>query len=152
MKCPRCGNETRVSRTFSEDLIVNRVRKCTNCSFQAWTLETINPKGLKVRKRDRYVVAFDIEKLRKSIKMACQKLEISDFDQENIVRRVIDSFALQVGTEKIIESQEIGEEVLKHLKDLHDAAFVRYASYYMYQKDPKTFKKMKDQIMRTVSN
>jgi len=82
-------------------------------------------------------VAFDREKLSRSIAIATRK---RDIDQETIERTVSQIVrTLEQTGETEISSALIGQYVMSALKEIDDVAFVRYASVYRNFREAKDF-------------
>jgi len=92
-----------------------------------------------VVKRDGRREPFDSEKIRNGIRKACEKRPISADVQDKVVddvsREVFNTLASEVTT------RDIGEIVMKNLKDVDEVAYVRFASVYREFKDTQTFMK-----------
>ena len=91
MRCPYCNStDSRVtdSRPDIEDAIIRRRRVCEQCGAKFTTVERIQMRDLMVRKNSGKLEAFDREKLRRSIKLACRNRDVGDeqiekLEQEN---------------------------------------------------------------------
>ena len=85
-------------------------------------------------------------RLMSGILRACHKRPVSVEQIEQMVNKIENElFNLEY---KEIESKQIGEVVMEHLKSLEQVAYVRFASVYREFKDVETFmnelKKMLD--------
>ena len=81
MRCPYCNStDSRVtdSRPDTEDAIIRRRRVCEQCGAKFTTVERIQMRDLMVRKNSGKLEAFDREKLRRSIKLACRNRDVGD--------------------------------------------------------------------------
>ena len=72
--------------------------------------------------------AFDRSKLLRGIARSAEKTDLSLVEQENIVDEIEVVLQQQAGRE--VTSQELGELVLAHLRQLNEVAYVRFASVY----------------------
>ena len=125
MKCPFCGlDNTRVidSRPADDNSSIRRRRLCDECGKRFTTYERVE------------------------IMRACHKRPVSVEQIEQMVNKIENElFNLEY---KEIESKQIGEVVMEHLKSLEQVAYVRFASVYREFKDVETFmnelKKMLD--------
>ena len=92
------------------------------------------------------MLPYDRSKIMSGILRACHKKTISVEQIEQMVNQIENElFNLEY---KEIESKQIGEVVMEHLKTLEQVAYVRFASVYREFKDVGTFmnelKKMLD--------
>ena len=72
---------------------------------------------------------FESERILRGIQSACGKRSINEDRKLAIVRDVED--AIHREYEREIESAEIGRRVARHLRDIDQVAWVRYASEYL---------------------
>ena len=131
MRCPKCGCENDKvidSRSIRDASGVRRRRECTGCQYRFTTVEEIIPEELKVIKRNGVRAEYDIDKLRTGIKNACYKRPVSDEEISSIVEDITHSLLRDF--DKEVPSMEIGERVMKALKNLDQVAYVRFASVY----------------------
>lgn len=136
MKCPFCGYEdTKVVDSRSADGKKRRRRECTNCGKRFTTYESVEMPALLVLKRDNSVELFDRSKLIKSISTAVKKRPVSADDINNIVDIVEGCYS----NGNQITSAEIGDIVLKKLKEIDQVAYVRFASVYKDFNDVESF-------------
>ncbi len=144
MRCPFCNSpETKVvdSRAVQKDSAIRRRRECLDCGHRFTTYEYIVEYPLLIQKNDGRREEYDRAKLLKSIKVACNKRSISP---EKIESMMID-IEKEIEEKSVAELQShlIGELVMKHLKELDEVAYIRFASVYKKFKDLGEFK---DQI------
>lgn len=135
MHCPFCNypdSKVTDSRNATEQNAVRRRRECLQCQKRFTTFETIDL-TLQVHKRDGRYEDFQQEKLVKGLDAACRHTKIS--------HEQVRALAYQMTTElmerqiKEIETTELGEIVMKHLKELDTIAFIRFACVYRRFKD-----------------
>ena len=146
MRCPFCGNlETRViDSRYTEDMkVIRRRRECDRCSRRFTTYERAELSTLVVKKDGRRE-EFKIEKIIEGIKKATQKRPISLKEIERIAEEVEQSIR-EKGV-KEISSEEIGKEVMRHLKSLDAVAYIRVASVYMRFNNPEEFKRIIEEV------
>ena len=137
MKCPQCGyEESKVidSRPMDENQSIKRRRECLKCQARFTTYETIETAQLIVVKKDGSRQYFDKSKLLNGILHACQKRPV---DANEIVTKI--EADLQNSMKNEVSSSEIGEMVMKELKEKDAVAYVRFASVYREFKDVETF-------------
>lgn len=82
----------------------------------------------RVIKRDGTREEFDDQKILRGLQRAAAKRPIPEDTLEEIVEKVKQRF-LQEGLREV-SSERIGEEVLRHLKDVDFVAYIRFASVY----------------------
>ena len=140
MKCPYCNyldSKVIETRTVEESNSIRRRRECLQCQQRFTTYEKIENISLMVIKKDGTREEFDREKLLSGIMRACQKRPVSADQQESIVNEIEQHFLNSL--EREIPSTEIGELVMKKLKEIDEVSYVRFASVYRQFKDINTF-------------
>lgn len=90
-----------------------------------------------VIKRDGRREGFSKEKLLAGIKKACQKRPISPKAIEELVEKIVDEVTDLY--EREVPCADIGERVMRELRDLDEVAFVRFASVYRRFKEATEF-------------
>ena len=140
MKCPYCGKtDTRVidSRPADDNSSIRRRRCCDECGKRFTTYEKVETIPLIVIKKDNTRDQYDRAKIESGILRACYKLPISAAD----IQKTIDAIETEIFNreEKEIPTSMIGEIVMDKLKELHEVAYVRFASIYREFKDVNTF-------------
>lgn len=140
MKCPFCSyTDSRVidSRMSKDGLAVRRRRVCEECGHRFTTYERVEEIVPLVVKKDGRREAFDRSKILSGIIKACEKRPISLNLIEKLVERI--EYYFQERGDKEIKSTQIGEEIMKHLHELDQVAYVRFASVYRQFKDINEF-------------
>ena len=140
MKCPYCEKcETKVvdSRLLKEGLSVRRRRKCDGCSKRFTTYENIEISMPNIAKLDGRREPYNKDKMRSGLVKACQKRPIST-DQIDHVLECIEKEILDL-SEKEVSSIEIGNLVMKYLRNLDPVAYIRFASVYRKFQDVDQF-------------
>ncbi|HAZ64035.1 MAG TPA: transcriptional regulator NrdR [Armatimonadetes bacterium] len=130
MNCPVCGAESRVldTRTADDGESIRRRRECLAdaCRWRFTTYERIEQRVLVVVKKDGRRQAFDGAKIRRGVERACTKRPISP---ERIDRLVANLEAeLRRGSRRTVAVEELSTLVLKHLRELDEVAYLRFAS------------------------
>ncbi len=131
MKCIFCGNsESKVldSRNSDENNSIRRRRECLNCGKRFTTYETIETAPILVVKNDNSRQQFDAEKIKRGVIRACEKRPISMAQIDNLISEIEKEIANSL--EQEVKSSEIGEMVMKKLKELDEVAYIRFASVY----------------------
>ena len=140
MKCPFCGFlESKVidSRPAEEGSTIRRRRECLACQKRFTTYEIIEHLPLVVVKRDGSRQTFDRVKLINGMVRACEKRPVSLSQLESIADEIEQE--LQSALEREISTVEIGEMVMRRIKEVDEVAYVRFASVYRSFKDINTF-------------
>jgi transcriptional repressor NrdR len=131
MRCPKCAaHDDKVvdSRESREGDAIRRRRECLTCGTRFTTYEEIYREKLRVKKRTGQYEEFDRHKLLKGIEKSCEKRPVTTKEIEALV----DQIAAELQNEFIreIPSDVIGERVMRHLRELDEVAYVRFASVY----------------------
>ena len=139
MNCPFCGSDAlKTLETRDSPNNMNRRRKeCVSCGRRITTYEYIELIELMVQKKDGRMERFSIDKIITGLQKASEKRPISLEQIKNIAESVRQEI-LSEGKE-IISSTEIGDRIMKQLKEIDYIAYVRFASVYREFKDPKDF-------------
>ena len=140
MKCPFCGFlESKVidSRPAEEGSTIRRRRECLACQKRFTTYEIIEHLPLVVVKRDGSRQTFDRVKLINGMVRACEKRPVSLAQLEKIADEIEQE--LQSALEREISTFDIGEIVMRRIKEVDEVAYVRFASVYRSFKDINTF-------------
>jgi len=140
MKCPFCGNaDTKVidTRSMNENTAIRRRRLCEKCNRRFTTFERMEVNPIIVKKSNNIREGFDRGKLLKGIMLSCNKRPVS-MEQMEAVADCVESYAFSQGNAEI-ESKEIGNLVMKKLKEIDEVAYVRFASVYRKFKDIDSF-------------
>jgi len=137
MRCPGCGfSESKVidSRPVPEGNSIRRRRECLSCQKRFTTFETIETVQLLVIKKSGVKEMFDKQKLLSGVLKATEKRHV---DAITLVDEI--EAELQNSLRQEVSSTEIGEMVMRKLKERDEVAYVRFASVYREFKDIDTF-------------
>ena len=140
MKCPFCqGDNYRVidSRASQDGFAIRRRRECLACKRRYTTYERIEGTTVKIVKKDGVREPFDPTKIKQGLEKACWKRPISDAQLEAIIAAVEND--LETNFESEVESRQVGELVMQHLRQLDQVAYVRFASVYRQFEDVHDF-------------
>jgi transcriptional repressor NrdR len=140
MRCPFCGEaDTQVkdSRPTEDGSAIRRRRFCGGCSQRFTTIERVQLRELMVLKTDARRVAFDRDKLARSIRIALNKRPVDEERIERIVNGIVRQ--LEASGETDIKSDDIGKLVMETLKEVDTVAYVRFASVYRDFREAKDF-------------
>ncbi|HYG59524.1 MAG TPA: transcriptional regulator NrdR [Symbiobacteriaceae bacterium] len=148
MKCPYCGEESKVIESrHTEDDSIRRRRECTVCTRRFNTFERLEVPTLIVVKKDGRREAFDRNKVLGGVLRACEKRPVPLADIEQLVDGV--ERDLRSSLEREIPSVLIGERVMDRLRILDGVAYVRFASVYREFKDVSEFREQLEQLLKT---
>lgn len=147
MRCPFCGAEdTKVidSRLVAEGDQVRRRRECQSCSERFTSYETAELLLPKVVKQNGVREPFDEEKLRSGILRALEKRPVSVEQIEAALHHI--KHELMATGEREVSSLQIGEHVMRQLRELDHVAYVRFASVYRSFQDLDEFRQEIDKL------
>ncbi|MAM48795.1 MAG: transcriptional regulator NrdR [Gammaproteobacteria bacterium] len=152
MHCPFCAAvDTRVidSRLVSEGNHVRRRRECITCEERFTTYESAELVMPRIIKQDGIREPFNEDKLLAGLTKALEKRPVSIEKVEEAINRI--KTILRATGEREIPSREVGEKVMKELRDLDEVAFVRFASVYRSFKDLNEFRQEIDRLSKDTS-
>ncbi len=137
MKCPACNfSDSRVldSRPANDGASIKRRRECPSCGKRFTTYEVVDTVPIAVVKRNGEKEFFDKHKLLLGIERACQKRPVDASAVANAIEAELQN---SIVTE--INSKQIGELVLEHLRELDIVSYIRFASVYREFQDVDSF-------------
>lgn len=140
MICPNCSHEdTKVldSRPTNEGSAIRRRRECAKCEFRFSTYEEVELLDLTVVKRDGRTQPYMREKMESGIRKAFEKRPLTREDYRELVSK-IEQDIQKLGKPEIT-SKEIGNIVMKKIKNLDQVAYIRFASVYRQFADVDEF-------------
>lgn len=146
MKCPFCGNlDSKVidSRLAEDSESIRRRRECEKCSKRFTTYERLETQPIIiVIKKDGARQPYDRNKILGGLIRACIKRNIG----VETLEKIADDIELEIrnSTSFEITSSEIGDLVLRRLKNLDKVAYIRFASVYKHFADIEEFTKELD--------
>ena len=149
MKCPFCNSDTDKvvdSRSSKNGESIRRRRECQSCGQRFTTYEYIEDVSLNVVKNDGTREPFDRKKLLRGITISCAKRPIPTDRLDELadeISRQIEGLGVRE-----VSSQDIGEMVMSHLKELDEVAYVRFASVYRKFKDKSEFMEELNRILK----
>jgi len=152
MRCPFCYfPETKVtdSRGADEGNTIRRRRECQQCNKRFTTYEMVEELPLMVIKKDGRRELFDRNKLINGLLRACEKRSISVSVIEDLVTNV--EREIRNTLDREVTTQRLGETVMRHLKEIDQVAYVRFASVYRQFADIQNFMHELEVLMKQVS-
>jgi transcriptional repressor NrdR len=138
MRCPWCGSqESKVvdSRTAEDGDTIRRRRQCESCGRRFTTYERSEDVALSVVKRDGSKTPYDRAKVIAGITKAMTNRPFTEADVARLADRVEEKLRRKGPN---VTTQEVGLEVLSHLRRADEVAYLRFASVY------KDFKEISD--------
>jgi len=142
LKCPFCGSEefkTLETRDSPENT-TRRRKECNKCGKRFTTYEYLETVEILVRKRDGRLERFDTNKIIRGLQKASEKRPVTMDQIHQLADQVRQDLMLK-GKEEVA-SQEIGDLVMKYLKNLDRVAYIRFASVYKKFEEPEDFKRL----------
>jgi transcriptional repressor NrdR len=142
MKCPYCGSENikTLETRDSQDNTVRRRKECGDCGKRFTTYEYVEAVELMVRKKNGELERFDLNKIIRGLQKACEKRPVTMEQIQGLAERVRQDLTMMGKTE--VSSREIGDLVMKYLKNLDRIAYIRFASVYRQFEEPEDFRKV----------
>jgi len=140
MECPFCRSDNDKvidSRAADGGSVIRRRRQCLECGRRYTTYERIEEIPLRVIKKDGTRVPFERRKIFEGMAKACEKRPVPTEAIEQVVQEIERDLADIA--EREVTSREIGEMVMRKLRDLDQVAYVRFASVYREFKDINQF-------------
>jgi len=146
MKCPFCGSENlkTLETRDSQNNAVRRRKECAECGRRFTTYEYVEAVELMVRKKDGRLERFDLNKIINGIQKACEKRPVTMEQIRGVAERVKQD--LMASGKEEVSSQEIGDMVIKYLKNLDRVAYVRFASVYRQFQEPEDFQRILKEV------
>ena len=149
MHCPFCGAvDTKVidSRLVSEGNHVRRRRQCAACSERWTTYESAELVMPRIIKQDGVREPFNEDKLMAGLSKALEKRPVSIDKVEEAMSKI--KANIRSGGEREVHSRDVGEQVMRALRELDEVAFVRFASVYRSFKDLNEFREEIDKLSK----
>jgi len=140
LRCPFCGHaesQVKDSRPSEDGSAIRRRRSCPECGGRFTTFERVQLRELTIIKRSGRRAPFDREKLVRSVSVALRKRPVETERLERMVSGIVRQLESRGETE--INSEVVGELVMKALKALDEVAYVRYASVYRDFRETQDF-------------
>jgi transcriptional repressor NrdR len=146
MKCPYCGSENlkTLETRDSPDNTVRRRRECEDCGKRFTSYEYVETVALMVKKKDDRPERFDLNKMVRGLQKACEKRPVT-MEQIHELAEHVRQDLMALGREEV-NSQEIGDLIMKYLKKLDRVAYIRFASVYREFEEPEDFQKLLKEV------
>ncbi|HVP93354.1 MAG TPA: transcriptional regulator NrdR [Acidobacteriota bacterium] len=148
MKCPYCGSENlkTLETRDSPDNTVRRRKECADCGKRLTTYEYVETVELMVRKKDDKLEHFDLNKIIRGLQNACEKRPVT-MEQIHELAEHVRQDLMSSGKDEV-SSREIGDLVMKYLKNLDRIAYIRFASVYRQFEEPEDFKRVLQEVRK----
>lgn len=149
MRCPAClHNDTKVldSRVMDDGVAIRRRRECPECAFRFSTKEQVEILNMKVKKSDGRTEPYSTDKIERGLHIALEKRLQDEEKFQKLVAGIERDIQLTAKADEI-ESQAIGEIVMKHLKKIDKIAYIRFASVYQEFEDLVTFQEEVEKLI-----
>lgn len=148
MKCPYCGSENlkTLETRDSPDNTVRRRKECADCGKRLTTYEYVETVELMVRKKDDKLEHFDLNKIIRGLQNACEKRPVT-MEQIHKLAEQVRQDLMSSGKDEV-SSREIGDLVMKYLKNLDRIAYIRFASVYRQFEEPEDFKRVLQEVKK----
>jgi|TARA_B100002003_G_scaffold234019_1_gene247455 transcriptional repressor NrdR len=104
----------------------------------------------KIVKQDGTREPFNEDKLLAGLTKALEKRPVSVEKVEEAINRI--KATIRATGEREIPSRDVGEQVMKELRELDEVAFVRFASVYRSFKDLNEFREEIDRLSKDSSS
>jgi transcriptional repressor NrdR len=147
MRCPYCqeSNSKVIDTTHDNHGGIRRRRECINCKQRFSSYERAILATPLIIKQDGGREEFDRGKLERGIRIACAKRPVSAEDIERLMGQVETS--LQNLGQAEVSSREVGDLVIKGLKELDQIAYIRYAIVYLRMSDLRALRNEIDRLL-----
>ncbi|MDZ4716830.1 MAG: transcriptional regulator NrdR [Roseiflexaceae bacterium] len=153
MRCPFCQypeSDVIDTRKLSAGDSIRRRRKCGACGKRFTTYERVESVSLTVVKKNGEREPYDREKLMRGVRTACYRRPVSA-QQLDLFANDVES-AIMALDEPEIASVTIGDMVMRHLRELDEVAYIRFASVYRSFADIGKLREAVDELLDQASS
>ncbi|MEK7116070.1 MAG: transcriptional regulator NrdR [Patescibacteria group bacterium] len=147
MHCPVCTHaDTKVidSRLSADGDAVRRRRECEKCEYRFSTNEEVELLDLTIVKRDGRRESYSREKLENGLKKSLEKRPVTDASFRALVHATERDIQRKKTNE--LTSADVGEIVMKKLRQFDKVAYIRFASVYRQFEDVASFTRELDTL------
>ena len=148
MRCPFCqhpDSDVIDTRKLNGGESIRRRRKCPACSKRFTTYERVESVSMTVVKKNGEREPYDREKMMRGVRTACYRRPVSAQQLEHVANDV--EAALMALDEQEVPSSTIGDIVMRHLRELDDVAYIRFASVYRSFADIGKLREAVDELL-----
>jgi transcriptional repressor NrdR len=167
MKCPVCHQpDSRVTdtRVVTDGFAIRRRRECARCSARFSTYEEVELLNLTVLKRDGSREPYLREKLEQGLRKATEKRPITAEEFRRLISRIEGdiqkkgartlaqgprSLRRRPGRTLEIKARDIGEIVMRQIRQVDPVAYIRFASVYRSFQDAESFQRELRHFLQT---
>jgi transcriptional repressor NrdR len=135
------------SRESQEAQSIRRRRECLACGRRFTTYERVDEIPYMVVKKDGRREKFERQKVLAGLLRACEKRPVSPSKLDEIADEVESMVAESPDRE--LPARQIGELLMKRLREVDKVAYVRFASVYLDFKDIKEFMEELNSLLRS---
>ncbi len=149
MQCPFCSerrNKVVDSRESKEGIAIRRRRECLSCHRRFTTYERVEEIPYMVVKKGREREPFDRSRILTGLLKSCEKRPVARHQLEQLADEV--EGRLLTMPEREMTSEEIGQFLMKRLKQIDKIAYVRFASVCLEFKDVRDFAKEIEHLLK----
>jgi transcriptional repressor NrdR len=132
------------SRVSTAGDVIRRRRECESCGRRFTSRERVEDVLPVVVKKSGEREPFEREKVLHGVRLACNKRPVAIDRIERFIEEL--ERELVEGEAKEVSSQEIGERVMRKLRELDEVAYVRFASVYRSFRDIDEFRTELDKM------
>jgi len=146
VRCLYCGSENlkTLETRDSTDNAIRRRKECADCGKRFTTYEYVETVELMVRKKDGRFERFDLNKIVRGLQKACEKRPVTMDEIHELAEHVRQDLMLR-GREEV-SSQEIGDLLMRYLKNIDRVSYVRFASVYRQFEEPEDFRRILKEV------
>jgi len=127
------------TRSAVDGMAVRRRRECDRCHYRFSTVEETELLDIIVVKSDGRRESYMRDKIEDGLRRSLTKRPYTQERFHRLVQEI--ERDIQKKKKREINSREIGEIAMKHLRTFDKVAYIRFASVYRDFKDVKTFEK-----------
>jgi transcriptional repressor NrdR len=131
MRCPYCqhpDSDVIDTRKLNSGESIRRRRRCGACGKRFTTYERVESVTVTVVKKNGEREPYDREKLMRGVRTACYRRPVSAQQLETLASDV--EAELMALDEPEVSSVIVGDIVMRHLREIDDVAYIRFASVY----------------------
>ncbi len=148
MRCPFCqhpDSDVIDTRKLNGGESIRRRRRCAGCGKRFTTYERVESVSLTVVKKNGEREPYDREKMMRGVRTACYRRPVSAQQLDQLANDV--EAALMALDEQEVPSSTIGDMVMRHLRDLDEVAYIRFASVYRSFADIGKLREAVDELL-----
>ena len=148
MRCPFCqhpDSDVIDTRKLNNGESIRRRRRCSACGKRFTTYERVESVTVTVVKRNGEREPYEREKLMRGVRTACYRRPVSAQQLESLANDV--EAELMALDEPEVLSVTIGDIVMRHLREIDEVAYIRFASVYRSFSDIGKLREAVDELL-----